>query len=254
MNIFQALILGLVQGFAEFLPISSSGHLLLARSLMGMEGTYLLFDILLHCATLLAIVIVFFKDLLGLLKPPFKTIGLLAVATIPAIIVGLLLSNFVDEIFSTPKYLCFFFLVSCVVMLLAEYFGKKFTAKSDDVTLKGAVAMGLMQSLAVLPGVTRSGSTILGGVATKGKREAVARFSFFMSIPIILGATVLQVTDIASNVPLEWYIYLVGMVASFVSGLFAIKIMLKIIAKANFKWFALYLFALSIFTFIMYFI
>ncbi len=253
MEFWQAIILGLVQGFAEFLPISSSGHLLLTRAILGMEGTYLLFDILLHCATLLAILIAFFKDILGLLKPPFKTIWMIALASIPAVLVGLLLSNYVDEIFGSPKYLCFFFLISASVMLACEIVGKKLEP-TEDITIKNVVAMGLMQSLAVLPGVTRSGSTIFGGVVTKGKREDIAKFSFFMSIPIILGATVLQLTDLSSNVSIEWYNYLIGMVCAFASGLFAIKLMMKVIAKANYKWFALYLLVLSILTFIFYFV
>lgn len=253
MEIWQALILGLVQGFSEFLPISSSGHLLLVRAIMGLEGTYLLFDILVHCATLLAIVIIFFKDLLGLLKPPFKTLGILVIATIPAVIVGLLLSNYVDEIFGSAKYLCFFFLISATIMLLCEVIGKR-VAATKDITMKNAIAMGLLQSLAVLPGVTRSGSTIFGGVATGGKREEVAKFSFFMSLPIICGAVVLQLTDISSAVTLDWSAYVVGMLAAFASGLFAIKLMLKVIAKANYKWFALYLFVISILSFIFYFL
>ena len=269
MTFYEAIILGLVQGLGEFLPISSSGHLILFREIMGIDGDFLLFDIMLHVATLAAVFIVFFKDIIGLFKPPFKTLGLIILASVPAVITGLIYKFCEIEIFESAKYLCFFFLFSAVVMFFAEFIAKRrqktetgggesaLEAGVEGIKLKTALCMGLMQSAAVFPGITRSGSTIFGGIASKGDRNAVAKFSFFMSIPVILGAALLEgISAIkgGATADVSWYCYLLGMAFAFLSGLFAIKFMLRLISKANFKWFSLYLAVLSIVTFAVYFI
>ena len=125
MEIWQAIILGLIQGVGEFLPISSSGHLILARSLMNISGDYLLFDIMLHVGTLGAVCVYFFKDILTLFKKPFNKLFLLILATIPAGVVGVLLGDIIDEVFMSGKYLCFFFLATAILMFLTEHFAKK---------------------------------------------------------------------------------------------------------------------------------
>ncbi len=255
MSIFEAFILGLVQGLGEFLPISSSGHLILLRDIMGIEGDFLMFDIMLHVATLFAVLIVFFKDILALFKPPFKTIGLLILASIPAVITGFLYKYLEISIFENAKYLCFMFLISAILMLAAEFISKKIKEPKEEITLKTALFMGAMQSVAVFPGITRSGSTIFGGIAAKTERSKVAKFSFFMSLPIIAGAAIVElIGGGGASVSVEWYCYLIGMATAFVSGLLAIKLMLRIIGSANFKWFALYLFILSLVTFFVYFL
>lgn len=260
MSWWQSLILGLVQGLAEFLPISSSGHLVLARELMQIPGNYMLFDVLVHLGTVLAIFCAFFKEIIALFKPPFKTIGLILLASIPAALVGIFLNDPIESLFSSARYLCFFFLASAVIMLLAEIIGKR-VSEPKPIGIKTAVIMGCMQAVAVFPGITRSGSTIFGGIAAKGKREEVARFSFFMSIPVILGAVVLtsaklilKTDSTADALPVNWWCYVIGALAAFISGFGAIKLMLRVIAKADFKWFSLYLLLLSIATFIAYFI
>ena len=278
MKFYEALILGLVQGLGEFLPISSSGHLVLFREIMGVQGDFMLFDIMLHVATLVAILIVFFKDILALFRKPFRTLLYIVLASIPAVITGLIYKLLDVEIFESAKYICFFFLFSAIIMFFAEFISKRIekkrssvlgdnaqTAVSADVSgaegvnLKTALCMGLMQSVAIFPGITRSGSTIFGGIAAKGERNSVAKFSFFMSIPVILGAAFLEILSIAKDgagavAAVPWYCYLTGMVVAFVSGLFAIKFMMRLISKANFKWFSLYLLILSIVTFAVYFI
>lgn len=255
MNIFQALLLGLVQGLAEFLPISSSGHLVLLREVMGISGDFLLFDTLMHVATLFAIFLVFFKDLIGLFKPPFKTMGLIILASIPAVLVGFLLQDKIETLFSNGKYLCFFFLGSAIIMLAAEIIGKR-VKEPKPLGIKTAIFMGIMQGVAVFPGITRSGSTIFGGVVSGTERSQVAKFSFFMSIPVILGATLLQLIKLpgGGGEAIAWYCYAGGMLVAFVSGLLAIKLMLKLIAKVNFKWFSLYLFVISILSFLFLFL
>ncbi len=273
MKFYEALLLGLVQGLGEFLPVSSSGHLVLLREIMGIEGDFMLFDIMLHVATLLAVFIVFFKDIIALFKPPFKTIGFIILASVPAVITGLIYKLVGVEIFESAKYICFFFLFSAIIMFFAEFISKRIersradglggetavSAGAENVNLKTALCMGLMQSVAIFPGITRSGSTIFGGLAAKGDRNSVAKFSFFMSIPVILGAAFLEILSAAKDgfgavAAVPWYCYLTGMAVAFLSGLFAIKFMMRLISKANFKWFSLYLAILSIVTFAVYFI
>lgn len=304
MQAWQAMILGLLQGLTEFFPVSSSGHLVLMQSWMGLEGDFLLFDILLHVATLVAIVVALRKDLKALFKPPFKTIGKILLASIPAVLTGFLLSKYVDGLFSTPKFLWIFFLLTAAILFITEFVAKLY-AKRDrlkaekqkaadtgaeqdadagseqeaapdslkradnapvkplwDLNLVQVTAMGLMQGAAVIPGLSRSGSTIFGGVVAKGDREGVAKFSFFMSVPVILGAALLEVIDLAkapegfsaavSVIP--WYGYVFGMLTAGVAGYFAVRFMLKMVKNADYKWFGVYLVVLSIVVFIVHFI
>ena len=255
------MILGLVQGFTEFLPVSSSGHLILVRELMGLNsganaGVNLLFDITVHVGTLVAVVIVLYKDILGLFKKPFKRLLMLIVACIPAVIVGFTCSGFIEEYFSTARYICFFFLFTAIIMLVSEIVAKR-TKKKKDLSWGNAVAMGLMQGVGVFPGVSRSGSTIFGGTVTGADSKQVATFSFLMSVPIILGSLLLSVIDVAKAGALgsiDWFNIFIGMVSAFASGYFSVRVMLKLIAKADFKWFSLYLFILYILTFCFYFV
>ena len=248
------MILGLVQGLGEFLPISSSGHLVLTRAILGIDGNYLLFDMLLHVGTVMAIFVVFFKDLLALFKPPFKTIGHILLASVPAVIVGLALNSQIEALFSGAKYLCFFFLFTAVLMFVTEILGKKLYKEPKPFTWKTALVMGAMQGIAVFPGISRSGSTLFGGTVMGGKREEVARFSFFMSIPVILGGVLLEIFDLGGGMSVDWWCIVIGMAASFLSGLFAVKLMLRLIAKADYKWFSLYLLIVSILSFVFFFL
>ena len=254
MEIWQAIILGFVQGLAEFLPISSSGHLILVRSLMGIEGDYLLFDIMLHVGTLGAVGVYFFKDILALFKPPFKKMGLLILATIPAALVGLFLGDYVDAVFMSGKYLCFFFLATAILMFVTEFLAKK-ESFNQPLTIKTAIGMGLMQAVGVLPGISRSGSTIFGGVVTKTNKNEVASFSFLMSIPMILGSAVVETYHVIKDGANVYVLpMIIGMLVAFVSGYFAIKFVMGLVKKANFKWFGVYLIALSLVTFFWLFL
>ena len=257
----QALVLGLIQGFTEFLPVSSSGHLILVRELMGLNlvsstQENFLFDIMVHVGTLVAVVLVLYKDIGGLFKKPFKRMGMLIVATRPAVIVGFLCKDYINEYFNNATYLCFFFLFTAVIMLVSEIIAKK-NKNPKDLGWGGAIAMGVMQGVGVFPGVSRSGSSIFGGTVAGSKGKQVATFSFLMSIPVILGSLLLTVIDVAKSGALgsiDWFNIAVGSIAAFASGYFSVKVMLGLIAKANFKWFSLYLLAVSIFSFAYYFI
>ncbi|MCL2599082.1 MAG: undecaprenyl-diphosphate phosphatase [Firmicutes bacterium] len=247
------LVLGLVQGLAEFLPISSSGHLILVRALFGIQGDYLLFDIALHMGTLFAVCLFFCKDLLQICKPPFGTVGKLVLATIPAVLVGVLSKNFFAPLFAGPKYLWIFFLLTACLLVLTDWIAKKHTTPRLQVSTKDAICMGLVQGLAILPGVSRSGSTIAAGVAMGTERSTVAKFSFLMSIPIIVGSLVLQLAEGVTN-EMDWSYIFLGALVSFGSGYLAIKAMMRVIQKAKLWYFAIYLLVLSIAVFFVYFV
>ena len=258
---WQAMVLGLVQGFTEFLPVSSSGHLILVRELMGLNSAdasqfNLIFDIMVHAGTLVAVVLVLYKDILGLFRKPFKRLLMLIVACIPAVIVGFTCKDYIEEYFSTAKYLCFFFLFTAVIMLVSEIVAKR-NKNPKPLGWGSAIAMGVMQGAGVFPGISRSGSTIFGGTVAGADSKEVATFSFLMSIPIILGSLLLSVIDVAQAGALsqiDWFCVAVGALSAFASGYFAVRVMLKLIAKANFKWFSLYLLIISVLTFIFYFL
>ena len=255
---WQAMVLGLVQGLTEFLPVSSSGHLILTRELMGLNdgSSFLLFDVLVHVGTLVAVAIVLYKPILDLFKKPYKQLLMLVVATVPAVIVGLTCNDLIDEYFSTAKYLCFFFAITAILMLVSEIVAKRNKAPKE-LNWGSAAAMGLMQGLGVLPGISRSGSTIFGGTVAGADSKKIATFSFLMSIPIICGSLLFSIIDVAQAGTLgnvDWFSMFVGAATAFASGFLAIKVMLKLIAKANYKWFSLYLGIVSILTFSFYFL
>lgn len=258
-SIWKSIVLGTVQGLTEFLPVSSSGHLSLLQRLLGfnLEGGGMMFvNIMLHFGTLLSICIVFWKDILALFKKPFKTLLMLIVATIPAGLVGVFCNDYIDAAFAGAKgllYLAICFACTALMLLITELVAKR-RKKHTELGWKNSISMGLMQAVALFPGISRSGSTIFAGTVTGTKPEKIAKFSFLMSIPIILGSVVFELKDIIfpdEGVALvlgtnEIVGMVVGVVFAAVSGLFAIKVMLKVIGKANYKWFSFYLVLLSL--------
>lgn len=250
MNVFQAAVLGLVQGLAEFLPVSSSGHLILARMLMGISdaeaatGSYIVLDVLLHAGTLLAVLIVFWKDWWGILKNPFRSrlLLLLIVASIPALVVVLLFNDLVEQFF-TGWFLGASFLLTAVFLLVAEWMSGKNIRRAAKPGMKHAIAMGVMQAVALLPGVSRSGSTMTGGLCTRLERKAAAKFAFMMSAPAILGSLLFEGKDAIEMgylAELSLVPTVVGMAVAAVSGYLAIRFMLRLIQKISLNWFALY--------------
>ena len=260
MEIWQAIVLGLVQGLTEFLPVSSSGHLAFLNSLFESEVDVTFFSLILHLGTLVAVCAVFWKDIIALFKKPFKTLGLLVLASVPAAVVGVVIEFCdLDEILLARNcigiVLGVFFLFTAVLLFVTEMIAKKREGVLP-LCLKTTVPMGIAQALAVLPGISRSGSTICAGTLAGCKREEVAKFSFLMSIPVILGGFLVDLVlglykgDIQNDFAtygstLGWCVAL-GFIISAIAGLFAIKVMLKLIQKANYKWFSLYLVLLSI--------
>ena len=261
MEIWQAIVLGLVQGLTEFLPVSSSGHLSFFQNVLGVSTANAQFiTIILHLGTLVAVCIIFFKDIIGLFKKPFKTLGLLVLATIPAVVFGLIAELLdIDYYFYEWQYaavlLSICFLITATVLFITEIIAKR-RQNALPICLKTALPMGFAQALAILPGISRSGSTICAGTIAGGKSEDIAKFSFLMSIPVILGGFVLELgkgiidgslkADFAANGASYGWAIALGFIVSAVAGLFAIKVMLKAIQKANYKWFSLYLVLLAI--------
>ena len=247
-EIIKMIILGIVQGLTEFLPVSSSGHLILLQDIFGITENVLFNTIVLHFGTLLAVVIFYFRDLCSLLKREnHKTIWHLVVATIPACFLGLFLGDFIEQ-FGTTKVLAFTFFLTAITLIIVTNYNKK-QRSFNGITTKNALVMGLCQCVALLPGISRSGSTISGGVLTKVEPAKATKFSFFMSIPIIFGSLVLECFKV-DFISVNWVATIVGLVSAFISGIFAIRLMMKVAEKCNFKWFGAYLLALSLICFI----
>lgn len=251
MEIWQAIVLGAVQGLAEFLPVSSSGHLILIQRFLGVEEGSLFFDVMLHIGTLIPVFIIFFKDILGLFKKPFNKLLWLIIATIPAGLTGVLLGDFVEGAFYKGNLLSAILLSATFILTATELFISERVSKKDDksfpLSLKSASVMGLAQGVAIVPGLSRSGTVISAGCYMKVERSQNANFAFLMSIPVILGAALVSGMDlIESGIQIELIPLLFGMVTSMLTGYIAIKTMLKVIKKANYKWFSLYLLVMAV--------
>ncbi len=253
MTIIEAAISGVVQGLTEFLPVSSSGHLVLLSKIFGENENALLFDVALHAGTLAALVIYFWKDILQLGKAFFvqsaltKPARLLAFATVPAIIAGTLLQGFAEDTFRSAVLVAVNMMLMGGMMLWAERLATQRTNKIDKVTTKQALLMGVAQALAVIPGVSRSGSTITAGLFVGLDRVTATRFSFLLGIPIISGALLKVLFDGGlESMGSQAGVFLVGIFAAFLSGLFAIKFMLAYLSKHSLAVFAYYRIALGI--------
>jgi len=269
MNWWQALILGIVQGLTEFLPVSSSGHLVIFRELLGAEAPQdLMFEITVHVATALATIVIFRKQIIDLLQGLFKFkynpqtefILKLVVSMIPVAVVGILFKDKVEDLFGSLLVVGCALLVTAVLLYLSDkarsFASLRMTKEAEgtaaeaegtaaaagkEVTWGQALIMGLGQALAVVPGLSRSGTTISAGLLSGASRGKVAEFSFLMVLVPILGEAFLDLVggDAAASsigtLPLA-----IGFIAAFVSGLFACKAMIALVKKAGLKWFALY--------------
>ncbi len=256
MSWFEGLILGLVQGLTEFLPVSSSGHLAIGKALFGIETADLSFEIAVHAATVLATIVVFRKEIWRLLQGLFKFkmnaetryILLILISMIPVFVVGMFFKDSVEALFGEGLVVvgCAL-LVTALLLFLSEAL-KRRNAEGGPVTWKSALWMGLAQAIAVIPGLSRSGSTIATGLLCGVKKEEVAQFSFLMVLIPILGEAFLDLvggdaaTSTVGALPL-----ILGFLAAFVSGLFACRVMIALVKKAKLKWFALYCVAAALF-------
>lgn len=254
MSILEAALLGILQGLGEFLPISSSGHLLLGRMVLGLtideSPAYKMLDILLHAGTLIPVLIVFWKDWWAILRNPFKskTLLLLFIASMPTLVVKVIFDDFIDGC-DTGWFLGVSFLMTAVFLLVAEYVSSKKVHKTDKPGFFHAIVMGCMQGIALLPGVSRSGSTLAGGLLSGLDRKGAAKFSFMMSAPAIAAALLLEGKDAIDNgwiKDLAVVPTIIGVIAAAVVGYLAIRFMLKLITKVSLNWFALYVAILGV--------
>jgi undecaprenyl-diphosphatase len=263
LEFLEAVFLGVVQGLTEFLPISSSGHLLLAQYFLGLsqERFGLPFDVALHLGTLVAVVSFFWRDLLGmagafvrslspggrdLADPQQRLAYLILASTIPAALIGFFLESFFENTVRNPWVVAFNLVAVGVLFIVAEGVGRK-TRRADKLRFVEAVGIGLAQAAALVPGVSRSGATITLGLFLGLRREEAARFSFLMSVPIIAGAGSLQLVEAASEgmSRSEAIMFAAGFISSAAVGYLAIRFFLRYVTHHSLRAFAYYRFGLA---------
>lgn len=259
MDIIQAIIIGLVQGLTEFLPVSSSAHLIFAQQALGVADVGLAFDVLLHVGTLVAVIVYFFNDIIEMIKgfflslvdlkegkfipelkrDPYKKLAWLTIiATIPVGVVGILFNDIVEELFTGLTVPAFLLLITGCLLYASQRMN---SGRIDvtNITVKEALIMGCGQALAILPGLSRSGTTIATGLFAGLDKEFAAKFSFILSIPAILGAAVVQLKDLGSA-NIEFSVCIAGFIVAAISGYFAISFLLKLVREKSLDIFAYY--------------
>ena len=269
MSYFEAIILGLVQGLAEFLPISSSGHLALLQQAFGIhEDKVLLFAVLLHVGTLISVFIVYWKDIwelivelcltirdlctgkgLRLAERPIRKLGvMIIVATIPTAIIGLVFSDFFDSLYNSVIPIGVGLIITGFLLIFAEKKGEG-NRGIQQMNFRNAIFIGLVQGVAICPGISRSGSTLFGSLICNLDRKFTVKFVLLISIPSILGSAVLEAPAAleAGVTAAEVGPVLVGMLVAAVSGLVAIKTMIKIVSDKKLSYFSYYVWALGLF-------
>ena len=250
MEIWKAAVLGMVQGLTEFLPVSSSGHLLLFERILGAEtgGADMFFGVMLHAGTLIAVLAVYAPALWEMLRSDRKKLAYLLLATIPAALVGLLLGDLVDSVFFGGSWLWLFFALTAVLLIVCERRAKR-PRILRPMNAGRAIAVGFAQALAVIPGLSRSGTTLAAGVLCGLPREEAADFSFLMSIPVIAGAICAELlkafrgAGYAAGV--SWQCLAVGGACAAVFGFLSVKGMLRAVKKGGLIGFAVYLAVLA---------
>lgn len=254
----ESAVLGFLQGATEFLPVSSSAHLLLFPWLFGWEDPGLAFDVALHVGTLAAIVVYFWRDWVDIFVTGFggkgrsdrRTLWLLAVGSVPAAVVGALLEKAAEDAFRSPPLVAAMLALAGLLLYLADRHGKR--AKSlSDLGLKDALWVGLAQAAAIVPGVSRSGATISAARALGYGREEAARFSFLLAAPVTAGAAALSLRHLTSA-DLTDPALAVGVLVSALVGLLAIRFLLGYVSRASYRPFAWYRFGLAIFVAVVF--
>lgn len=258
MSLLESIALGLVQGLTEFLPISSSGHLVIVERLFGVESSYLVFEVLVHFGTLVAVVLYFRKKLLLILSSVLtraadggaeitkgrRYFWYLVLGTIPAALVGLFLEDYIELAFASPRWASGMLLVTAAILLATRL------SPQRDRSLNSArtVIVGIAQALAIMPGISRSGSTISAGMFAGLEKSEAAEFSFLLSIPAILGATALKIPDFLSSAnDLGLLVnYIAGAFTAAIVGYLAIAYLMTVIRKGKFFWFGIYCAAVGI--------
>ena len=258
MTLFQVIFLGLLQGLTEFLPVSSSGHLALAQHWLAIENP-LTFDITLHLGTLVAVFIFFRNTLLTLLRDTLKAVKdrdlhkvpsvvwFTSIGAVPVTVIGICVKGSIETIFFNLSVVGVGFLVTSGLLFLADFLIKK-NKPPKKMSWEDSLVIGLFQAVAVLPGISRSGSTVSAGIFRSLNREDAFTFSFLLAIPAILGALVLDLADMeftSTHAPQE---YVVGFLTAFASGYVALSLFKRIVVRKNLSWFSFYCLVLGILT------
>jgi undecaprenyl-diphosphatase len=266
MDLLKTIVLGIVQGFTEFLPISSSGHLVLAADLLQFQEEGVAFEVFVHLGTLFSVLIAFRLDIYKMVLAPFKLWQgtdidpdtreyalwdlYVIIGTIPAAVVGLIFKDQIESFFSDTILVIIMLFITGTILLLS----RQIKSAQGPVTPWKSLLIGCAQAFAILPGISRSGSTIVTGMALGVDREKAARFSFILSIPAILGAFVLKIADLMeSSISSPQLLYLLtGTLAAFISGYIAIVWLMNLIKKGKLDRFAYYCYAIVIFAFLWF--
>ena len=248
----HALLLGVLQGLTEFLPVSSSGHLVLGQSILGLKEPELFFDVLLHVGTLAAVLVFYGKDLWRIARGwvsylvggdsdegAARTGWLLILGSVPAGIVGVLLGGLVEQMFASPKLAAFALLVTGGILCLSEP-GEGAGREEAQMTAKDALIIGVFQAFAIIPGISRSGATIAAALMRGVAREQAARFSFLLSVPAILGAFALKIKDLEGPLGGKLLPYAVGALAAAVVGAVALGWLIRLVRGGNLARFRYY--------------
>lgn len=249
MSIIQSIILGAVQGFTEFLPISSSGHLVLFQKTFHINEQALFFDVMLHFGTVIPLFIIFRKEIKEITTDPFhnRLLGYLIIGTLPAVVIGFLFKDIFEKLFASGASVGIEFLITAVILWLIER-KKSGTRLLDKMKPRDSLVIGFTQALAIFPAISRSGITISGALFQGLDRKFAAKFSFLLAIPSILGASVIELKDVSvttmsGNLLLPVFL---GMITAAVVGYIAIRWMLIIIEKKTMKPFAVYVGVLGV--------
>lgn len=253
MNIIESIILGIIQGLCEFLPVSSSGHLLLMQRIFGLsEGGYF-FSIMLHLGTLIAVLIVYRKRIIKMICHPIEQIKYwiyMIIATVVTVVMALVFDDVIDGA-SGGSLLGYCFLITAILLFVCDTVRKKFTCDLTIPKMKWyqAAIVGFAQGIAILPGISRSGATITGSTLCRMKKEDAAEFSFLLSIPAILGGAVLELPDLLKEgvASIDWLPVIIGMITAGICGYFAVRFMIRLITKRSFVGFSIYTAVLGIF-------
>ncbi|MGK2907437.1 MAG: undecaprenyl-diphosphatase UppP [Desulfuromonadales bacterium] len=250
MSFFDAILLGILQGATEFLPVSSSGHLVLAQHLLGdFEQSGVLFDVLLHVGSMVAVTIYFWRDLAGLVSslwrrdeaaaPQRFMVLLLIAGSVPTAVIGLLFKDFFVGLFERPVIVCIMLLVTGSLLWLAEKLRNREQSRTE-MSLVDAIVVGTVQGCAIIPGISRSGSTIAALLLRGVDGETAARFSFLLALPAVFGAALLSLKDLDSVVSGNVFPYLAGTLAALLTGLLCIHLLMGVIRRRRLHWFAFY--------------
>lgn len=246
MGLSEAILLGVIQGLTEFLPVSSSGHLVIAQSFIkGFSQPGVLFDVTLHMGTLFAVLWYFRSQIIRLNR---EMLFLLAIGTVPAALVGILFVDFLEGLFLNPRLVGIALLVTGVMNWIIDESKKQNApvpsgtgqAKRKTMSWRNALWIGVFQAVAIIPGISRSGSTIFAGVFAGIKKEDAAVFSFLLSVPAVLGAMILQILSHGPANEVDIPLYLAGAVVAFVIGYLSIGILMQFLVKRRFRIFAVY--------------